>query len=1025
MGRQFPRTAVALTVLVAGLLTGWNAPRSVAQQSPDAWSGEHRAVLPSGLSVQLEFAATPGTEVAAAAGELADRPGGGRAAGPYTDGMHPGNPAQTFSVTENRPQTDGSWRTVGTLRLAFSRPVRNPRLHLSGLVALATGKSGTTSTAARLTLTGGSPAAPTLVNRTDWPGWTVDANALAPVGADGSSDGAAGSASEGTLELVGTLRTAVFRIEQRSTARAGSTTAPPVLRQAYTVTVDEDLGTAPQNYGNASHVLSDLFLGADAANAAHRTRPRSADDRGTADRPTGEPLVQLDHGAGRRSVFASPPPPKLQPGRGEYQGADPSIGFPTEAAIGRYYRLTVPVAVGDQPATLAGWIDFDHSGRFDPAERVQTEIPAGADTATLEWTVPTGAGSGDTWARLRIARDASQLVPSGGFADSGQVTDQRIKLTVGAARPEIAEPVDGAVLAEARPRVHGDGAVAGASVEIRDGDATACRARVERGGGWSCRPGEALTAGPHSLTPVEITSGGVVLRGEAVRVTVKTAPPAAPVLTLPEYTNDPGIQLTGTGEAGSTVAVTDQAAELCRSAVRADGQWSCLPVENLVDGRHLLTPVAVDAAGNRTAGQAVVLVVDTVPPDKPVLGSPAAGETLRVSRPTFTGRAEPGSKVLVTARAGGSAASGPASGSVSGERTVLCGATAALDGSWTCTANRDLTDGQQWLVVTATDLAGNGAAADAVPVRVAAAPSPSASASTSAVPSSGASVPVRPSPAASVSTVPTVPSPSASASTSAVPSSGASVPVRPSPAASVSTVATVPSPSASASVPIGPSPSVAVPVLPSAGASAPVASSVPSRPAMSPTPASTFPSTPSIPVTSSPSPVVGAAPDASVLAPVPVGVLPIAVPAAAGPSAASVTPTVPTAPTTTSAGSVPPTLRTVPSLGASPSRAAVGVVASSPSPSLPPPLSSPPSLSPSSTPVAAEPLGSAGESAGQLPAPPSASPVGAAAEASQAAAARSTASGWRGGVAGGLLVLAAIGLITRRVFARDGGVRRR
>ncbi|MFJ2805450.1 Ig-like domain-containing protein [Kitasatospora sp. NPDC087271] len=1011
MGRQFPRTAVALTVLVAGLLTGWNAPLSVAQQSPDAWSGEHRAVLPSGLSVQLEFAATPGTEVAAAAGELADRSGGGRAAGPYTDGMRPGNPAQTFSVTENRPQTDGSWRTVGTLRLAFSRPVRNPRLHLSGLVALATGKSGTTSTAARLTLTGGSPAAPTLVNRTDWPGWTVDANALAPVGADGSSDGAAGSASEGTLELVGTLRTAVFRIEQRSTARAGSTTAPPVLRQAYTVTVDEDLGTAPQNYGNASHVLSDLFLGADAANAAHRTRPRSADDRGTAG-PTGEPLVQLDHGAGRRSVFASPPPPKLQPGRGEYQGADPSIGFPTEAAIGRYYRLTVPVAVGDQPATLAGWIDFDHSGRFDPAERVQTEIPAGADTATLEWTVPTGAGSGDTWARLRIARDASQLVPSGGFADSGQVTDQRIKLTVGAARPEIAEPVDGAVLAEARPRVHGDGAVAGASVEIRDGDATACRARVERGGDWSCRPGEALTAGPHSLTPVEITSGGVVLRGEAVRVTVKTAPPAAPVLTLPEYTNDPGIQLTGTGEAGSTVAVTDQAAELCRSAVRADGQWSCLPVENLVDGRHLLTPVAVDTAGNRTAGQAVALVVDTVPPDKPVLGSPAAGETLRVSRPTFTGRAEPGSKVLVTARAGGSAASGPASasgsasGSVSGERTVLCGATAALDGSWTCTANRDLTDGQQWLVVTATDLAGNGAAADAVPVRVASAPSPSAS---------------------------------ASASTSAVPGSGASVPVRPSPAASVPTVATVPSPSASASVPIGPSPSVAVPVLPSAGASAPVASSVPSRPAMSPTATSPSPSpsTPSIPVTSSPSPVVGAAPDASVLAPVPVGVLPIAVPAAAGPSAASVTPTVPTVPTvtTTSAGSVPPTLRTVPSLGASPSRAAVGVVASSPSPSLPPPLSAPPSAppspspspssSPSSTPVAAEPLGSAGESAGQLPAPPSASPVGAAAEASQAAAARSTASGWRGGVAAGLLVLAAIGLITRRVFARDGGVRRR
>ncbi|MDH6703503.1 hypothetical protein P3T27_000184 [Kitasatospora sp. MAA19] len=77
MSRQFPRTAAALAVLAAGLLTGWNAPLSVAQQSPDAWSGEHRAVLPSGLSVQFEFAVSPGAGVTAEAGELADRAGGG------------------------------------------------------------------------------------------------------------------------------------------------------------------------------------------------------------------------------------------------------------------------------------------------------------------------------------------------------------------------------------------------------------------------------------------------------------------------------------------------------------------------------------------------------------------------------------------------------------------------------------------------------------------------------------------------------------------------------------------------------------------------------------------------------------------------------------------------------------------------------------------------------------------------------------------------------------------------------------
>ncbi|MBD0691022.1 Ig-like domain-containing protein [Streptomyces sp. CBMA123] len=968
MSRQFPRTAAALAVLTVGALTGWDAPLSVAQQSPDAWSGEHRAVLPSGLSVQLDLTGADGTAVTAGAGRLADRSGGGRSTAVYADGKRPGDAAQTFGITPDQPLTDGSWRTVGTLRLGFSRPVRNPRLHLSGLAAVATGKSGTTGTAARLTLTGGSPAAPTLVGRTDWPGWTVDGDSLAPAGSDGSTDGAAGSAAEGTLELAGTVRTAVFRIEQRSTARAGSTTAPPVLRQAYTVTVDEDLGTAPQAYGNASHVVSDLFLGADAATPPRRDRSRTG--AGTGD----EPLVELDHGAVRRgnpfaSTAASPPPPKLQPGRGEYQGADPSIGFPDEAAIGRYYRVTVPVAVGGQPATLAGWIDFDHSGRFEPADRVQTEIPAGADTAILEWTVPPGAAAGETWARLRIGRDTSQLVPSGGFADSGEVSDQRIRLTVGAARPEIAEPVDGTILADARPQIRGEGAVAGAAVEVRDGDATLCKAKVDRGGAWSCRPGGPLAAGPHALTPVETTSGGVVLRGEPAKVAVKTAPPAAPVLTLPAYTNDPGLRLTATGEAGSTVSVTDRStsSELCSSAVRTDGEWSCLPVENLADGIHQLTPVAVDAAGNRTAGQPVVLVVDTVPPDKPVLTSPAPGEVLRAGRPKLTGRAEPGSNVLVTAS--------PAAGS--DDRTVLCGAAVALDGSWSCTANRDLADGEQWLTVTATDRAGNGTAADPVRVRVrVAAVVPGPVASSSPVVSASASASATATPGSTVSVGPGV-SPSASPRPSAGSSVTASVGASPRPsgtagAATVAPTAAVGSPSptevpALRPIPPGLLPIVVPPVVP------PVVGA-PAKPSAPVPPVPSAPATPAVPT--------------------------FAVPTSAVPTSA------------VSGSSSRPGVPFVPAVSAQPS----GSVA--PSPGVPSAV-----VADASPAVVAEPLSAAdqgeprtgGVAARPLPAPP----------VEGAAVGRPRESRWHGLLAGVLLVLAGIGLITRRVFARGSGARRR
>ncbi|MET8622235.1 Ig-like domain-containing protein [Kitasatospora sp. NPDC004669] len=963
MSRQSPRTAAALAVLAAGLLTGLNAPLSVARQFPDVWSGEHRAVLPSGLSVQFDFAAAPGVSVTAEPGQLADRSGGGHSAAVYADGMRSGSPAQAFGLTQDRPQADGSWRTVGTLRLSFSRPVRNPRLHLSGLAAVATGKTGTATTAARLTLTGGSPAAPTLVGRTDWPGWTVDAGSLAPSGADGASYGAAGSAAEGTLELVGTVRTAVFRVEQRSTARAGSTTAPPVLRQAYTVTVDEDLGTAPQAYGNASHVVSDLFLGTDAATPSRRDRGRTATTA-----TDGGPMVQLDHGAARRAnPFAGPyagPPPKLQPGRGEYQGADPSIDFPTEAAIGHYYRVTVPVAVSDQPATLAGWIDFDHSGRFDPAGRVQTEIPAGADTATLEWTVPSGAASGETWTRLRIGRDTGQLVASGGFADSGQVSDQRIKLTVGAARPEIAAPVDGTVLAGARPEIRGEGAAAGASVEIRDGDSTLCKARVEHGGDWSCRPGGALPAGPHSLTPVETTSGGAVLRGEAVKVTVKTTPPAVPVLALPADTNDPGLQLTGTGEAGSTVSVTDRStsAELCSSAVRADGAWSCLPVENLADGSHRLAPVAVDAAGNRTEGQAVTLVVDTVPPDKPVLTSPAAGEVLKVGRPKLSGRAEPGSNVLITARARAAEA---------GERTVLCGAAVALDGSWTCSANRDLTDGEQRLTVTVTDLAGNGTSADPVRVRVAAAAaSPVATGSTAPGPTA----------ASSAAASPAVPSPTVSA-----PAASGSAP--PGPVASVV-----------------PSPSVTVP------------SSSP-RPTATVTATSAPTSVPAVTgAAGSPSPTREAAPEVPVFVPVPPGLLPITVPSVVG-APATLTVAVPSAPSASTTPAVStPTTQATPS--ARPTAPAIPAVSAPPTRSASPPGSR---LSAS----AADQGGSEADrpSARPLPVPPPAETESA--EAERGLAGQPRKARWHGALAGVLLVLTGFGLIARLVFARGPGARRR
>lgn len=272
-----------------------------------------------------------------------------------------------------------------------------------------------------------------------------------------------------------------------------------------------------------------------------------------------------------------------------------------------------------------------------------------------------------------------------------------------------------------------------------------------------------------------------MLRGTAVGITVKTAPPAAPVFTVPEFTNDPGLLLTGTGEPHSTVSVvladrpggTGAANELCSTEVGAGREWSCLPVENLVDGAHRLSATAVDRAGNRTDGRPVTLTVDTVAPGRPQLGSPAPGDTLATARPKLSGRAEPGTTVTVTARAAG------------GERATVCSAVAGVDSGWSCTVVRDLLPGAQRLLPTATDRAGNGTAGEEVAVTVGAVAPIAPSGPPSAAPSASASPPsVSPSSSPSPSpgrTASASPSPSGASPSAAVSGGGRHLAAPPSP----------------------------------------------------------------------------------------------------------------------------------------------------------------------------------------------------------------------------------------------------
>jgi hypothetical protein len=92
------------------------------------------------------------------------------------------------------------------------------------------------------------------------------------------------------------------------------------------------------------------------------------------------------------------------------------------------YELDVPFTndTGD-PATLAGWIDFDANGTFDADERATVTVNA-TGTATLTWTIPADAVEGDSYARFRIfpgnVADPSPL----GAVVGGEVEDHQVVL---------------------------------------------------------------------------------------------------------------------------------------------------------------------------------------------------------------------------------------------------------------------------------------------------------------------------------------------------------------------------------------------------------------------------------------------------------------------------------------------------------------------------------------------------------------------------------------------------------------------
>ena len=274
----------------------------------------------------------------------------------------------------------------------------------------------------------------------------------------------------------------------------------------------------------------------------------------------------------------------------------------------------------------------------------------------------------------------------------GSTADVRFLRDAPPAAPEITSPADGDLTKDADVTVTGTGEP-GATVTVTDNGGSGCTATVAADGTWSCQV--SLEDGDHTLVASQTDpEGNQSGDSDPVEITVDTTAPKPPVVTGPkdgELTKDPTPEVTGTGDPGDEIKVTDEDGnQLCTATVRPDGTWSCTPDKELEDGEHTLVVTETDPAGNESDPTEVPLVVDTTPPAAPVIERPAQGELVDTARPTFEGTAEEGSTVVVK----------------EGDQ-VLCTATADEAGKWSCTSEVELPDGSHKVDATATDEAGN------------------------------------------------------------------------------------------------------------------------------------------------------------------------------------------------------------------------------------------------------------------------------------------------------------------------------
>ncbi len=285
----------------------------------------------------------------------------------------------------------------------------------------------------------------------------------------------------------------------------------------------------------------------------------------------------------------------------------PGTGTPTGSPTGPSTRPTI----ADPGDITTSTVRFHGSGT--PGHRVLVSGPAATGSAGCSTTVDARGG----WACFATVRSGPRQVFSvqdrtepSLLVEDAPASDVVVPPVVTTSRPTTG-PVSGTGLPGARVALIVSGTSADRTATVgADGRWTVSLADLVGTDGRERRA--TVTAAQTATTAAGYRSDLRSAASTPVQVTVDRTPPAAPRISSPTPGTTPLTQpltVSGSGEAGATLVLSADRAPVCRATVDADGRWTCTTSDvRLAAGRHVLTALQQDGAGNASSSSAGVSV---------------------------------------------------------------------------------------------------------------------------------------------------------------------------------------------------------------------------------------------------------------------------------------------------------------------------------------------------------------------------------------------------------------------------------